>query len=157
MTPTLFRQVFREFAEPDTSPDDAINFFIGLAQNFLNGSTSSVGQRWDPTSLDYGIGLFTAHHLALSQRAVATASAGGIPGDVRGPATAKSVDKVSQSFDTKSVTWENEAFWSMTTYGVRLIDLARMFGAGGVQLGVCAGGELIGGIGPYGWGLNLGG
>jgi len=35
--------------------------------------------------------------------------------------------------------------------------LARMFGAGGVQLGVCAGGELIGGIGPYGWGLNLGG
>jgi hypothetical protein len=140
VTPELFRSIFREFAEPDTAPDDAIDFYIGLAQNFLNGSNSSVGQRWDASSLDYGIGLFVAHHIALSQRAVATAQAGGIPGDVRGPATAKAIDKVSTSYDTKAVTWENEAFWSQTTYGIRLIDLARMFGAGGVQLGVCGGG-----------------
>lgn len=128
MTPTLFRSIFREFAEPDTSPDDAINFYITLAQTFLDG------QRWGD-SLDYGIGLFTAHHLALSQRAVATAQAGGIPGDIKGPATAKSIDKVSQSFDTKAVTLENEAFYNQTTYGVRFIELARQFGAGGLQLG----------------------
>src|SRR5690348_10367776 len=137
MTPESFRQIFREFAEPDTAPDDSITFYITLAQNFLNGSTSSVGQRWDATSLDYGIGLFVAHHLALSQRAIATAAAGGVPGDVKGPSTAKAIDKVSQSYDTKAVTWENEAFWNQTMYGIRLIDLARMFGAGGVQLGVC--------------------
>lgn len=153
MTPTLFRSIFREFAEPDTSPDDAITFYIGLATNFLNGSESSVGQRWDATSLDYGIGLFVAHHLALSQRAVATAQAGGIPGDVRGPATAKTIDKVSTSYDTKAVTWENEAFWSQTTYGVRLVDLARMFGAGGVQLGADGGGA-IGGVWPI-WDVNF--
>ena len=153
MTPTLFRSIFREFAEPDTSPDDAITFYIGLATNFLNGSESSVGQRWDAQSLDYGIGLFVAHHIALSQRAVAIAQAGGIPGDVRGPATAKAADKVSQSYDTKAVTWENEAFWSQTTYGVRLVDLARMFGAGGVQLGADGGGA-IGGVWPI-WDVNF--
>lgn len=153
MTPTLFRQIFREFAEPDTSPDDAITFYIGLAGNFLNGSDASVGQRWDATTLDYGVGLFVAHHLALSQRAVATAQAGGIPGDVRGPATAKSVDKVSTSYDTKAVTWENEAFWSQTVYGIRLVDLARMFGAGGVQLGTDDSGT-IGGVWPI-WDVNF--
>ena len=140
MTPELFRSIFREFAEPDTAPDDAINFYTELAQTFLNGSNSSVGNRWDDTSLNYGIGLFIAHHLALSQRAVATAAAGGVPGEVKGPSTAKAVDKVSQSYDTKAVTWENEAFWNSTQYGIRLIDLARMFGAGGVQLGACGGG-----------------
>lgn len=139
VTPESFRQLFREFAEPDTAPDDAITFYVTLAGNFLNGSTSSVGQRWDPTTLDYATGLFVAHHLALSQRAIATAQAGGIPGDVKGPATAKAVDKVSQSYDSKAVTWENEAFWNQTQYGIRLIDLARMFGAGGVQLGALSG------------------
>lgn len=153
MTPELFRSLFREFAEPDVAPDDAINFYIGLAQNFLNGSESSVGQRWDATSLDYGIGLFVAHHIAISQRAVATAQAGGVPGEVKGPSTAKAIDKVSQSYDTKSVTWENEAFWNQTQYGVRLIDLARMFGAGGVQLGVC-GGEASTGLWPI-WAINF--
>lgn len=154
MTPTLFRSIFREFAEPDTSPDDAINFYIGLATKFLNGSTSSVGQRWDDTSLDYGIGLFVAHHIALSQRAVATAQAGGVPGEVKGPATAKAVDKVSQSFDSKAVTWENEAFWNQTQYGVRLVDLARMFGAGGVQLGADGSDGPFGGVWPI-WDVNF--
>lgn len=129
MTPVLFRQIFREFAEPDIAPDDAINFYIGLAQGFLDS------QRWGST-LDYGIGLFVAHHIALSQRAIATAAAGGIPGEVKGPSTAKTIDKVSQSYDSKAVTWENEPFWNATFYGVRLIGLARDFGAGGVQLGV---------------------
>jgi hypothetical protein len=128
MTPTLFRQIFREFAEPDTAPDDAINFYTTLAQSFLNP------QRWGDT-LDYGIGLFVAHHIAIGQRAVATAQAGGIPGDVKGPATAKSIDKVSQSYDTKAVTLEDEAFYNQTVYGVRFITLSRQFGAGGIQLG----------------------
>lgn len=154
MTPILFRQIFREFAEPDTSPDDAISFYITVAQNFLNGSNSSVGQRWDDSSLDYGIGLFVAHHLVLSQRAVATAQAGGVPGEVKGPSTAKAVDKVSQSYDTKAVTWENQAFWNQSVYGIRLIDLASMFGAGGVQLG--ASGSIDTTTWPN-WGLNLGG
>lgn len=148
MTPTLFRSIFREFAEPDTAPDDAITFYIGLAQNFLNGSNSSVGQRWDDASLDYGIGLFVAHHIAISQRAVATAQAGGIPGDIRGASTAKATDKVSQSYDVSVATFENEAFWNGSIYGVRLVDLARMFGAGGVQLGVCGDGGISNGTWP---------
>lgn len=153
ITPESFRAVFREFAQTDVYPDDAITFYAALAANFLNGSTSSVGQRWDDVSLDFGNRLFIAHHLALGQRAVAVAQAGGVPGDVKGPATAKAVDKVSQSFDSKAVTWENEAFWNQTQYGIRLVDLAKLFGAGGVQLGTCGGGA-IGGVWPI-WDVNF--
>src|ERR1700749_691592 len=124
MTPESFRQMFREFAEPDITTDDAINLYTGLATNFLDPN------RWGAT-LDYGIALYVAHHIALDQRAVATAQAGGIPGDVRGPSTSKTTDKVAQSYDTKAVTFEDEPVWNMTTYGVRFITLARQFGAGG--------------------------
>ena len=153
MTPQLFRTVYRQFADPDLSPDAAINYWIGIAQNFLNGSISSVGQRWDATSLDYGIGLFVAHHMTLDARDIATAQAGGVPGEVKGPASAKSVDKVSQSYDTSAVTFENEAFWNMTRYGIQLLNTARMFGSGGVQLGA-GGGAANEGVWPI-WGVNF--
>jgi Protein of unknown function (DUF4054) len=130
MTPTQFRETFRQFADREVYTDIALNYYITTATAFLPAS------RWG-TLLDFGIGLFMAHHLALDARDALTAGAGGIPGDVRGPATQKSVDKVSQGYDTKAVTWENSAFWNQTRYGVQLINLARQFGAGGFQLGTC--------------------
>lgn len=139
MTPTLFRQLYRQFGDPDVAPDAVLTYWFGIANNFLNGSSSSAGNRFDATSLDYAIGLFAAHHLALDARDIATAQAGGIPGEVKGPATAKSVDKVSQSYDTSAVTFENEAFWNQTRYGLSLVNLARLFGAGGVQVDADAG------------------
>lgn len=143
MTPTLFRHVYRQFANPDTAPDDAINYWITLAGNYLNGSQTSFGQRFDPVSLDYGIGLFVAHHLTLDQRDIATAAAGGVPGEIKGPPTAKAVDKVSASYDSKAVTFADEAFWNQTRYGVQLMDLVRRFGAGAIQLGLDGTGGLL--------------
>lgn len=130
MTPTLFRQVYRQFADRESYPDEVLNYWITTATSFLPAT------RWG-TLLDFGVGLFMAHHMTLDARDLLTAGAGGIPGDVRGPATQKSVDKVSQGYDTRAVTWENSAFWNQTRYGVQLINLARQFGVGGFQLGTC--------------------
>lgn len=138
VTPTTFRQQFREFMQPDDYPDDAINLWNTTALMFLTGSVIADNTtRWG-TALDYATSLFIAHHLVLGARNLATAQAGGIPGEVKGPATNKSVDKVSQGYDTKAVTFEDgsAAFWNQTSYGVRLYDLITMFGAGGVQVGV---------------------
>jgi hypothetical protein len=134
MTPTLFRQIYRALGNPDKTPDAVLEYWFGIAGNFLNGSQNAAGQRWDPISLDQAIGLYTAHWLTLDLRDVATAMAGGIPGEIKGPSTAKGTDKVSQSYDTKSVTFTNEAFWNQTRFGVALLELAYKFGAGGIQV-----------------------
>lgn len=128
MTPTLFRQLYRSLANPDKSPDEVLIYYFGLAALFFNA------KRIDPDSLDYMVGLFTAHELTLSIRDEATASAGGIPGDVRGPSTQKATDKVSQSYDTKAVTYEKAGYWNQTRYGIRMWDLMMSFGAGGIQV-----------------------
>lgn len=148
MDPDVYRKIYREFADAGKYPDYLITYWNTVANGFLAGS--SVGaDRWG-TLLDYGCGLFIAHHLVLDQRNQAIANAGGIPGVVDGPATAKAVDKVSKSMDTAAVTWEDEPFWNQTAYGTHLVDLFRMIGAGGIQVG--AGGYQV-----YQWGLYLGG
>ena len=156
MIPTEFRQNFPAFADPAQYADGPIDFYITVANNFLNGSVNGfVGNRWG-TQLDYGIGLFVAHHLALDARDVATSKAGGIPGAVEGPASSKTVDRVSKSMDTRAVTFDGEAFFNLTRYGVQFLTWARMFGAGGVQLGVgCDANQ----IGYYynNWGVFYGG
>jgi hypothetical protein len=134
MTATTFRQLYRQFNDVGAVPDVTLNFWFGLAMNFMAGSNSGAGNRFDPVTLDHAVALFTAHHLTLDARDVATTAAGGVPGELKGPATAKSVDKVSQSYDTKAVTFENEAFWNQTRFGVQLLNLAQMFGAGGIQV-----------------------
>ncbi len=127
MTPALFRQQFPEFKDPGSYSDVAINLWIGVAGNLLNAS------RWG-SSLDFGTALFVAHHLAIAARDQAAALAGGIPGAVSGPVTAKSAGPVSSAHDTAAVTMTDGAFWNATTYGVRFLQLSRYMGAGGTQL-----------------------
>jgi Protein of unknown function (DUF4054) len=127
MTPATFRQQFPEFACTTTYPDSQVTFWAGLAGSLLNP------ERWADL-LDHGTALFVAHHLATGQRDQEIAAAGGTPGTISGPQSAKSVDKVSASYDTSAVTLENGGFWNMSSYGIRLLQLARYAGAGGVQL-----------------------
>lgn len=122
-----FRQDFPEFASDTVYPDAQVTFFGDLGEALLPVC------RWG-TIWPYGVELFTAHHLALAARDQKAAAAGGAPGAVSGPMTAKAVDKVSASYDTAAVTLEDGAFWNATTYGIQLLYYARMFGAGGVQL-----------------------
>jgi hypothetical protein len=130
ITATQLRTDFPEFADTATYPDATVAFWLSVAAITL------PADRWD-TLLNVGTELFTAHHLVLAAQAAEDVAAGATPGEVTGPATAKAVDKVSFSQDAASVSLENGGFWNMTTYGIRFLQLARMIGAGPVQLGHC--------------------
>lgn len=127
VTPASFRAQFEEFADPQAYSDAAIGAWTTVALNLLDPN------RWD-TMLDYGTSLYVAHRLVLMQRGKAANAAGAIPGEVKGPSTAKGVDKVSQSFDTKAVTLEGAGFYNSTTYGIELWQLMLQFGAGPLQM-----------------------
>lgn len=122
-----FRQAFPEFVDPAAYTDAAMNFWAGIAGKLL------PADRWDDM-LDSATQLFVAHHLVVGVRNQMTADAGGVPGEVKGVLASKTVDKVSMSYDTKSVGLEDAGFWNASIYGVRFLQLARMFGAGGIQL-----------------------
>lgn len=127
MDAATFRQDFPEFSDTTTYPDGSVDFYLALGVKLLPEC------RWQDL-LDYGLELFTAHHLVLSTRDQKAEAAGGMPGAMTGPQSSKAVDKVSVSYDTASATLEDGGFWNLTTYGVRFLQLARMIGAGGIQL-----------------------
>ncbi|OWT69217.1 MULTISPECIES: DUF4054 domain-containing protein [unclassified Achromobacter] len=127
MDAAKFRQDFPEFADTTVYPDSQVTFFGALAESLLPEC------RWG-TLWPFGVELFIAHQLALAGKNSKTSEAGGTPGAVTGPMTAKSVDKVSASYDAGAVTLEDGGFWNSTTYGTQLLFYARMIGAGGVQL-----------------------
>lgn len=124
---TTFRQSFPEFSDATRYPDSLVTFWLGVVTRMLNPD------RWADL-LDIGLSLALAHHLVLAVRDQSSAQAGKVPGTVLGMQTSKSVDTVSVSYDVSAVTNEGGGFWNMTSYGVRFLGMARLFGAGGVQL-----------------------
>jgi polyisoprenoid-binding protein YceI len=127
MTPATLRSTFPEFASTTDYPDAQVQIWIDMA-----GTMLSV-DRWD-TMIDMGTMLFTAHYLTIGSQDQKSAAAGGAPGKVSGPMTSKAVDKVSASYDTSVTTYQDAGFWNMTSYGIRFWQMARMVGAGGIQL-----------------------
>lgn len=127
MDAATFRQDYPEFGSTSDYPDAQVNLWLSMAAKMLNAD------RWGDI-LDLGLCLYTAHHLALGRRDVIAAASGGIPGSIQGVLTSKSVDKVSAAYDASSITNPEAGFWNGTIYGVRLYNLARLMGAGGVQL-----------------------
>jgi len=117
-----FRQDFPEFADTTKYPDAMVNFWLGFAVLMLNAD------RWG-AALDYGVELMVAHEVTL-----AAASKAGKPGAILAPQSSKTVDKVSVSYDTSAVKLENAGHWAGTSYGMQFFQMARMMGAGGVQL-----------------------
>lgn len=127
MNAAQFRIDFPEFADTSKYPDARVNFNIGMATKRLNVD------RW-ADMLDYGIELYTAHHLVLSARAQAAADLGGLTGVGNGVIASKAVDKASVAFDTAAGTIDDGAAWNLTTYGVEFLQLSRLAGAAGVQI-----------------------
>lgn len=127
MNIATFRQSFPEFTDTTRYPDSLVTFWLDVVTRMLNPD------RW-ADMLDIGLSLALAHHLVLAVRDQNTAQAGKVPGTVLGMQTSKSVDTVSVSYDVSAVTNEGGGFWNMTSYGVRFLGMARLFGAGGVQL-----------------------
>lgn len=143
MTPAQFRTDYPEFADTTQYTDSSINYWINVAGLLLNA------QRWG-NALDLGTELFIAHHIAIETLNQQTAGVGGIPGLSKGAVSAESVDKVSLSYDVNSTIELNAGHWNLTTFGTRFIHLARMMGAGPVQIGACGGG-LAGSVNGGAW------
>lgn len=125
LTVELFKEMFPEFKDV---PDGTIIFYIRLGMTLLRQC------RWK-NMWPYGLALFTAHHLALAQRELDRAEAGGAPGiGTYGLQTSKAVDNVSAGYDYGRVAYEGAGFWNTTMYGIRYWQLLRMVGMGGIQL-----------------------
>lgn len=119
-----FRARWPQYADPVRWPDSAINFYAVLADKSLPAN------RWQDL-LPEGTALYIAHNLALDAM-----SAGKIPGrlSAAGMLSSKSVGPASVSYDNHIFMLPNAGHWGMTTFGIRFLQLARMVGAGGLQL-----------------------
>lgn len=127
VTAAQFRQDFPEFADASIYTDSQVTLWLGVSLLLVNEC------RWGDL-YNLGIELVTAHHLAIAMRDQTAAAVGGVPGTMTGPLASKSVDKVSASYDTSAATLDNAGFWALTSYGMRFLTLARMMGAGGLQV-----------------------
>lgn len=131
--PTLdaatFRQQFPEFECTQTYPKAQIDFWLDVAGRFVDGS------RW-ANSTNLGVALYTAHQIVIEAKSMKESAVGGIPGQQTGPVSSKSVDKVSIGYDTGAVTEKDAGHWNQTIYGTRFYRLAKIFGAGPLQVGI---------------------
>lgn len=143
MTVTVqsFREHYPEFTDQAMYPDATVAYWLSLAGMLLNAT------RW-ANVIDVGYELFTAHNIVLEAIAAKEAANGAPPGGQVGPANNKSVDKVSIGFDVASGVELDAGHWNLTTYGTRFIKLARMFGAGPIQVGAGVPGAYDSGAWP---------
>ena len=129
ITNASFRVDFPEFGDTTAFPDQQVNFWLNYAQLSLDAG------RWS-TWLDLGTELWMAHNLTMEARAIMEAANGNNPGITTGAINSKSADKVSVGFDTGASTEEKGGHWNTTIYGTRYFRMAKMIGAGPVQIGV---------------------
>lgn len=144
VTVSQFRTNFSEFASVTAFPNSTVQFWLTVADKFLarNG-------RWGCLR-DLGVQLFAAHNIVIEARARQIAVDGGIPGTNSGAISEKHVGPAGVSYDTASAAELGAGHWNLTVYGTRLIHMARMFGAGPVQIGIGISPPFVGGGGGYG-------
>ncbi len=127
ITSSTFRTDFPEFESKVKYPDTMIDFWLKIADKMI------LLERWDEMK-DFGVELFTAHQITISKANLNAEAVGGLAGQNLGPANSKSVGEVSVGYDTNMSMEANAGHWNLTTYGKQFIRMARMFGAGAVQL-----------------------
>lgn len=128
MDAATFRTDFPEFADTTAYPDATVNFWLGVGVLRLNPT------RWVDL-LDFGLELFTAHQLVIAKQNTDAAVFGGVPGTNTGAVSAESVDKVSVAYDVNIASEADAGYWNLSTYGTQFINLARMAGMGGIEVG----------------------
>jgi hypothetical protein len=123
-----FIAAFPEFSNATQFPQPTFAFWQTIANERLNV------RRWGAL-LDTGAMIFNANNRARAATRATAAAVGGIPGANEGPLTAKSVDKVSMSFDANAATIEGAGNYNLTTYGTQFYELMLIVGSGGQQFG----------------------
>jgi hypothetical protein len=114
-----FRANFPLFADTVKYPDTMITFWSTI------GEDNVALDRWGGIR-SQAVELYTAHHLII-------ASDSNI-GKQTGLVSNKSIGDVSVGYDTSATLELNAGHWNTTMYGKMFIRLARMYGAGCVQL-----------------------
>ncbi|UIA94548.1 DUF4054 domain-containing protein (plasmid) [Erwinia tracheiphila] len=127
MDAVTFRTDFPEFTDPAVYPDAQINFYLKLSEKMLNV------QRFGDV-FPFAQELYVAHYMTLYAQNMEAVASGSAPGEMTGPTSSMSVDKVSIGYDTGAATMPGAGFWNLTTYGVQFWQMLMMFGAGGIQL-----------------------
>jgi hypothetical protein len=122
-----FRAAFPEFADTARYPDEQLNFWSSIAIAQVNSD------RWGAQT-DTGVMLYVAHEVTLAAQSQASGVIGGTPGGQSGPVNSKTVGSVSVSYDTAQAAEKDAGHWNLTVYGKQFFHLARIFGAGVIQL-----------------------
>lgn len=122
-----FRAAFPEFSDATAYPDAEITFWATVAEAQVNKSL------WCDLYVQ-GVMLYVAHEITLATQNVNASTVGGSPGQSGGIASQKAVGAVSVSYDPNTTTEKDAGWWNLTNYGKQFIRLARLFGAGAVQL-----------------------
>lgn len=124
-----FRTAFPEFASTTTYPNTMIDFWAELAEVQVRSCV------WKPDSVRLkAIYLYTAHEITLAAQNAKAGQIGGTPGSSGGIANTKTVGSVTVGYDANTTTEKDAGYWNLTTYGKQFIRLARIFGAGAIQL-----------------------
>jgi len=122
-----FRNAFPEFQDIAKYPDSMISFWSALAEAQVNSC------RWG-TQTTMGVYLYTAHEITLASQNYQAGNVGGTPGGQSGPINSKTVGSVTAAYDTQQGAEKDAGYWNLTSYGKQFIRLARIFGAGAIQL-----------------------
>lgn len=123
-----FREAYPEFNDTAKFPDSMISGWATVAQLQVRC------RRWK-SQYNLGVNLYIAHEITLESQQQAAATAGGSPAGPSGIVNSKTVGSVTVAYDTASAVEKDAGHWNLTMYGRQFIRLARMFGAGPVQLG----------------------
>jgi len=124
---SAFRVSFPEFVDEVAYPNQLISLWAGLASAMVNQCV------WK-TQWTLGVSLYVAHELVMAAQNTKTAQAGGPPGVTGGIANTKTVGSVTVGYDSTTNSEENGGYWNLTNYGKQLLRLARVFGAGSIQI-----------------------
>jgi hypothetical protein len=127
-TESEFREHFPEFKSPTKYTSEQVTYWLGIADMMLVNPL-----RW-ATMRNNGIELFTAHNLVLEYQAQKASASGAVPGIQTGAVSGKTIGPVSVSYDSAAGLELNGGHWNLTNYGTRFLRLARMIGAGPVQV-----------------------
>jgi hypothetical protein len=115
----------------------AVQSGTGVGFNPFWGA-SSLTANSPPTSIaDFATEMFAAHQIVLEKQALDAARTGGDPGTKIGIISSKSVNGVSVSFDNSAVNdIKGGGYYNQTIYGKRFYQLAKIRGAGPIQIGI---------------------
>lgn len=122
-----FRAEFPEFADTVAYPNTQLNFYAGIAELMV---LESVWKRM----YTQGVKLYVAHEITLAYQSAKAGKSGGMPGTSGGVANTKTVGSVTVGYDSTTTSEKDAGWWNLTNYGKQFIRLARIFGAGAVQL-----------------------